>query len=100
MPVKTAILIDEIRRVGHDDVSVAFNSRQYVAENRSCIGQIVKRRVDGAERQRLAIYVCEKKLSASAKEAGCEYPSSATTATDINEPEGLARSDIGKRDAQ
>src|SRR5690242_1989739 len=95
MPVKPPVIVDEIGRVGYDDVGLPFNSRQYVAEDRLCEGQIVKDRIDGAERQRLAVYVCKEQLSALAKKVSCKNSAGTTPAPDVDKSHGLARDCIG-----
>src|SRR4029077_3657628 len=99
MAIEPPVIIDEVGRVGDDDVGIAVNSAKNIAVHGLCRRQAIESGVDEAECQRFVVYVGEDQLDGLAEKASCEDPTHTASGSDINE-RSFVCGKAGKRSPQ
>ena len=97
MPVKARRSIDEIGRIGNDEITAVVNSVERVAQHGCDVGNLIEQCIDAAVTQRLGVDVGQDHihLRSSAHEVGGIQPSRAAAAADIDDREALGGRDAG-----
>ena len=89
MPIKAPVIIYEVWRVCHDDISVTFDAREYVAEHDFCRWHIIKDRIDLTQSEGFLVDIAEHNFYLAAlpdEPSVCSNATRATAAPDIDEP--------------